>query len=203
MDEKQLIDDLEKESMLELEVMHESENTDNERIIEDAKSKIEKLFDDLRDLLKDASDPEKVKEALSQAKDDAKDILSSTKDKVVEVSESEQFKQTVSAGKEFLQGTAGLVVDGFKYGKETLKDEYFRDLKANKPIHIPFNYFPDDDPEKEPILKWRSHANLLYRNWLNYVYQLTPFEIEEIGKIKEPIGTGSREDHGYAKTFTK
>ena len=116
MDDKQLIDDLEKESMLELEVMHESENTDNERIIEDAKSKI-----DLRDLLKDASDPEKVKEALSQAKEDAKDILSSTKDKVVEVSESEQFKQTVSAGKEFLQGTAGLVVDGFKYGKETLR----------------------------------------------------------------------------------
>ncbi len=68
MDEKQLIDDLEKESMLELEVMHESENTDNERIIEGAKSKIEKLFDDVRDLLKDASDPEKVKEALSQAK---------------------------------------------------------------------------------------------------------------------------------------
>ena len=115
MDEKQLIDDLEKESMLELEVMHESENTDNERIIEDAKSKIEKLFDDVRDLLKDASDPEKVKEALSQAKEeDAKDILSSTKDKVVEVSESEQFKQTMSAGKEFLQGTAGLVVEGFK-----------------------------------------------------------------------------------------
>ena len=54
MDEKQLIDDLEKESMLELEVMHESENTDNERIIEGAKSKIEKLFDDVRDLLKDA-----------------------------------------------------------------------------------------------------------------------------------------------------
>lgn len=121
MDEKQLIDDLEKESMLELEVMHESENTDNERIIEDAKSKIEKLFDDVRDLLKDASDPEKVKEALSQAKEYAKDILSSTKDKVVEVSESEQFKQTMSAGKEFLQGTAGLVVEGFKYGKETLR----------------------------------------------------------------------------------
>ena len=55
--------------------------------------------------------------------------------------------------------------------------------------------------QKRTYLKWRSHANLLYRNWLNYVYQLTPFEIEEIGKIKEPIGTGSREDHGYAKTF--
>ena len=79
------------------------------------------------------------------------------------------------------------ILGHLEYGKETLKDEYFRDLKANKPIHIPFNYFPDDDPEKEPILKWRSHANLLYRNWLNYVYQLTPFEIEEIGKIKEPL----------------
>ncbi len=77
------------------------------------------------------------------------------------------------------------ILGHLEYGKETLKDEYFRDLKANKPIHIPFNYFPDDDPEKEPILKWRSHANLLYRNWLNYVYQLTPFEIEEIGKIKK------------------
>ena len=120
MDEKQLIDDLEKESMLELEVMHESENTDNERIIEDAKSKIEN-YSWCAWLIKDASDPEKVKEALSQAKEDAKDILSSTKDKVVEVSESEQFKQTMSAGKEFLQGTAGLVVEGFKYGKETLR----------------------------------------------------------------------------------
>ena len=141
MDEKQLIDDLEKESMLELEVMHESENTDNERIIEDAKSKIEKLFDDVfddvRDLLKDASDPEKVKEALSQAKEDAKDILSSTKDKVVEVSESEQFKQTMSAGKEFLQGTAGLVVEGFKFGKETLrKNESLRKVidKADEKV---------------------------------------------------------------------
>ena len=95
------------------------------------------------------------------------------------------------------------ILGHLEYSKETLKEEYFRDLKANKPIHIPFNYFPDDDPKKEPILKWRSHANLLYRNWLNYVYQLTPFEIEEIGKIKEPIGTGSRENHGYAKTFTK
>ena len=106
MDEKQLIDDLEKESIQELEVMHESENTDNERIIEDAKSKIEKIYDDVRDLLKDAKDPEKVKEVLANAKDDVKDILAATKNKVIEVSESEQFKQTVSAGKEFLQGTA-------------------------------------------------------------------------------------------------
>ncbi len=116
-------------------------------------------------------------------------------------SKEENYELSSHEGEEFIYVLNGDIE--LEYGKETLKDEYFRDLKANKPIHIPFNYFPDDDPEKEPILKWRSHANLLYRNWLNYVYQLTPFEIEEIGKIKEPIGTGSREDHGYAKTFTK
>lgn len=121
MDDQQYIDDLEKESIQELEVMHESDNTDNDEILEDARSKIEKVYDDLRDLLKDATDPEKVKEALNDAKDNVKDILSSTKDKVIEVSESEQFKDTLSAGKDFLQGTAGLVVEGFKYGKDTLK----------------------------------------------------------------------------------
>jgi homoserine O-succinyltransferase len=47
--------------------------------------------------------------------------------------------------------------------------------------NIPENYFPDDDPEKEPPAKWRSHATLLYANWLNYfVYQTTPYDIEEI-----------------------
>ena len=71
--------------------------------------------------MKDATDPEKVKEAISSAKDEVKDILTSTKDKAIEVSESDQFKATISAGKEFLEGSAGLVVEGFKYGKDTLR----------------------------------------------------------------------------------
>ena len=70
-----------------------------------------------------------------------------------------------------------------EYDAGTLAAEYFRDVNAGKPIKIPVNYFPDDDPEKEPIVTWRSHANLLYSNWLNYfVYQTTPYDIEKIKK---------------------
>lgn len=68
-----------------------------------------------------------------------------------------------------------------EYDPDTLKNEYERDLKEGKPIDIPKNYFPDDDPSKAPAVRWRSHANLLYSNWLNYfVYQTTPYNISEI-----------------------
>ena len=68
-----------------------------------------------------------------------------------------------------------------EYDADTLKNEYLRDKNAGLPIEIPKNYFPDDDDTKEPIVKWRSCANLLYSNWLNYfVYQSTPYNIEEI-----------------------
>jgi homoserine O-succinyltransferase len=68
-----------------------------------------------------------------------------------------------------------------EYDPGTLNKEYVRDLKAGKPIEIPVNYFPDDDPTREPLVKWRSAANLLYSNWLNYfVYQTTPYDITEI-----------------------
>lgn len=70
-----------------------------------------------------------------------------------------------------------------EYDAGTLAAEYFRDVNAGKPIKIPVNYFPDDNPENEPIVTWRSHANLLYSNWLNYfVYQTTPYDIEKIKK---------------------
>ena len=68
-----------------------------------------------------------------------------------------------------------------EYDANTLANEYFRDLNEGKPIEIPKNYFPDDNPENEPVVSWRSHANLLYSNWLNYfVYQTTPYDIEQI-----------------------
>ncbi len=68
-----------------------------------------------------------------------------------------------------------------EYDANTLANEYFRDLNENKPIKIPKNYYPNDDTSKEPIVSWRSHANLLYSNWLNYyVYQSTPFDISTI-----------------------
>lgn len=70
-----------------------------------------------------------------------------------------------------------------EYDAETLGREYWRDVNANKPIEIPKNYYPDNDPTKAPVSTWRSSANLLYCNWLNYfVYQTTPFDLQ---KIKE------------------
>ncbi|MBQ9742321.1 MAG: homoserine O-succinyltransferase [Ruminococcus sp.] len=71
-----------------------------------------------------------------------------------------------------------------EYDAWTLNKEYIRDKNAGKPISIPKNYFPDDDDTKEPIVSWRSHANLLYSNWLNYfVYQTTPYDIGTITEI--------------------
>ena len=68
-----------------------------------------------------------------------------------------------------------------EYDADTLKKEYFRDKNLGLPIHVPDNYFPNDDDTKEPIVRWRSHANLLYANWLNYiVYQITPNELETL-----------------------
>ena len=68
-----------------------------------------------------------------------------------------------------------------EYDANTLKNEYDRDVAAGKPIQIPKNYFPGDDPAKDPLVTWRSHANLLYSNWLNYfVYQTTPYDISKI-----------------------
>lgn len=69
-----------------------------------------------------------------------------------------------------------------EYDRMTLNNEYFRDLDKGLPIHIPYNYYPSDDPSQKPLLQWRSHCNILYANWLNYyVYQATPYDINEIG----------------------
>ena len=68
-----------------------------------------------------------------------------------------------------------------EYDADTLKNEYLRDLSEGKPIEIPKNYFPDDNPENPPIVNWRGHSTLLYTNWLNYfVYQTTPYDLKEI-----------------------
>ena len=87
---------------------------------------------------------------------------------------------------------AGIYIIGTKDGKKifvtghseydpnTLKEEYERDIAKGLDIRMPVNYFPDDDPSKAPLVQWRSHANLLYTNWLNYyVYQVTPFDLND------------------------
>lgn len=65
-----------------------------------------------------------------------------------------------------------------EYDRYTLRNEYVRDLNKGLPIQVPYNYFPNDNPEEKPLLQWRSHSNNLYSNWLNYyVYQATPYEL--------------------------
>lgn len=68
-----------------------------------------------------------------------------------------------------------------EYDPLTLKAEYDRDVSKGLPIHVPRNYYPNDDPKREPTVRWRGHANLLYSNWLNYyVYQVTPYDVNQI-----------------------
>ena len=68
-----------------------------------------------------------------------------------------------------------------EYDANTLNLEYIRDKNLGLPIDVPYNYFPDDDDTKEPLVSWRSSANLLFSNWLNYfVYQETPYDITMI-----------------------
>ena len=68
-----------------------------------------------------------------------------------------------------------------EYDRLTLKAEYDRDVAKGLRIAVPKNYYPDDDPSREPLVTWRSHAHLLYSNWLNYcVYQATPFDLNQL-----------------------
>ena len=70
-----------------------------------------------------------------------------------------------------------------EYDRNTLRDEYNRDVRKGLPIEVPKNYFPDDDPTQRPLLQWRSHSNNLYCNWINYyVYQATPYDLNEISE---------------------
>ena len=88
---------------------------------------------------------------------------------------------------------AGIYAVSTKHGKQifitghseydalTLQAEYLRDVSQGKPIRVPDNYYPDDDPNQAPIVRWRAHANLIYSNWLNYfVYQTTPYDVQKI-----------------------
>ncbi|MDO5621066.1 MAG: homoserine O-succinyltransferase [Paracoccus sp. (in: a-proteobacteria)] len=73
------------------------------------------------------------------------------------------------------------IYNHLEYDSGTLKEEYDRDVAAGKPIALPRNYYPDDDPTRPPSNRWRSHAHLLYGNWVNEIYQTTPFDLNNIG----------------------
>ena len=73
------------------------------------------------------------------------------------------------------------VFNHFEYDRDTLKQEYDRDVDAGTPINVPVNYYTTDDPGAPPVNRWRSHAHLLYGNWIQQIYQSTPYDIQKIG----------------------
>ncbi len=106
------------------------------------------------------------------------------KDEIEKVKGLTIVSDSEEAGVYIVKGTHGreIYVTGHpEYDPETLKNEYDRDLKKGINPEIPSNYFPEDDPCREPLVRWRGHANLLYANWLNYyVYQETPFDLGQL-----------------------
>ncbi len=73
------------------------------------------------------------------------------------------------------------IFNHFEYDRGTLKGEYDRDVANGTPINVPQNYYPNDDPTIQPLNRWRSHAHLLYGNWINEIYQTTKYRLDEIG----------------------
>ncbi|SCY09620.1 homoserine O-succinyltransferase [Paracoccus tibetensis] len=74
------------------------------------------------------------------------------------------------------------IFNHLEYDSTTLKEEYDRDVAAGKPIAVPANYYPGDDPARPPSNRWRSHAHLLYGNWINEIYQTTWYDMSRIGE---------------------
>lgn len=99
-------------------------------------------------------------------------ILASSEDAGVYAVATEKGKQV------FIMGHS-------EYDPLTLHEEYVRDVNKGLEIDVPVNYYPDNNPDLPPIVRWRAHANLLYCNWLNYfVYQTTPYDLNELKNNK-------------------
>ena len=108
------------------------------------------------------------------------DVLACEKLKVLAASEKAGLYAAATEG-----GRQIFITGHSEYDADTLKNEYLRDLKQGLNPRVPEHYFPDDDPTRPPLVNWRSHANLLYMNWLNYfVYQSTPYDIETIEPLR-------------------
>lgn len=106
------------------------------------------------------------------------------REEIAEVDELEILAESDEAGVYLVASRDGKYVFATghsEYDSNTLKLEYERDLSRGDDIQVPINCFPNDDPSLDPLVRWRSHANLLFNNWLNYyVYQVTPYDINEI-----------------------
>ncbi|HHY64234.1 MAG TPA: homoserine O-succinyltransferase [Clostridiaceae bacterium] len=107
---------------------------------------------------------------------------------VEKVSELDILSDSEEAGIYIIKTRGGrqvFVTGHSEYDRDTLKSEYERDIAKGLDIKIPKNYFPGDDPSNIPVVTWRSHANLLFSNWLNYyVYQETPYDLSQLEQLK-------------------
>lgn len=103
---------------------------------------------------------------------------------ILKVPELKLLSDSAEAGVYMVMARGGrefFITGHSEYSPYTLHDEYVRDVQKGLPIHVPKNYYRNDDPTQQPVVRWRGHANLLFTNWLNYyVYQETPFRIEDI-----------------------
>ena len=106
------------------------------------------------------------------------DILATNKLKILaESEEAGIYAMSTDGGRQvFITGHS-------EYDPDTLEKEYLRDKNAGLPIHVPYNYYPEDDDTKRPVCTWRSSAHLMYSNWLNYfVYQETPYNVTHVSE---------------------
>ncbi len=103
---------------------------------------------------------------------------------ILKVKELDLISESEESGVYMVMARGGreiFVTGHSEYSPLTLDTEYRRDLDKGLPIDMPLNYYRDNDPSKGPLVRWRAHANLFFQNWLNYyVYQETPFDINEI-----------------------
>ena len=106
---------------------------------------------------------------------------------ILKISELEILAKSDEAGVSIIRSRDKrkiFVTGHMEYDRLTLENEYKRDINSGKKIVVPFNYYPDDNPEKKPLYTWRSHANLFFTNWINYyVYQETPYDLDELEKM--------------------
>lgn len=106
----------------------------------------------------------------------AEDIARVPELKIISVSDESGVNMVMAKN-----GRQLFITGHHEYSRETLDHEYKRDLSRNLPVDIPSHYYPENNPQNEPVMKWRSAANLLFTNWLNYyVYQETPYNPDEI-----------------------
>ncbi len=110
------------------------------------------------------------------------------KEDILNVSDISLLSESEASGPYILMARGGrefFITGHSEYPPDTLHNEYIRDLKKGLPIHLPENYYIDNDIKKGISVRWRAHSNLLFTNWLNYfVYQATPFDPKEIEKLE-------------------